>query len=992
MRPKSQCQITVTIDSVSVETLIYIVEDADVRYDLLIGHSFTEHPTVLIVKTQKHLQITRLPSDAGARLGPRFDINRIEVDRSESNSQKRLITDENVKCGEITPKQKTKLCNLLRSYHDRFNFVLSDLGRTATASMVIKCLTEKPVVYTPYRLSLAERKVVKQITTELLQNGIIRESRSPYASPILLVKKKDGTPRLCVDFRALNQITKKERYPLPLIEDHLDRLGGYSFFTTLDLSSGFYQVPMSDESIEKTAFVTPDGHFEFTRMPFGLANAPAVFQRLMNAVLGDLRYEVALVYVDDIIIPSKTVREGLEKLKVILERLREHDLTLKLSKCSFLQSSIEYLGREISSSGGRPGSNKTKAILDMPPPRSIKQVRQFLGLAGYFRKFVQNFASITQPLTKLLKSNCPWQWDDEQQNAVDQIKRALVTRPVLMIFDPTLPTEVHTDASKVGLGGVLLQVDTEHKKRAVAYYSRQNSALEQRYHSYELETLAVLESLRHFRVYLVGIKFKLVTDCSAIRSTAVKKDIIPRVGRWWMELQDYNFDIEYRPGSRMSHVDCLSRNPPVVKSINNVINITEADWLQAAQLQDEELLRIRGMLESKKCDPSTKSYFEHYTLRDGKLHRKVDNGCKWVVPRANRWQICKLCHDDIGHFGLEKTLAKIKENYWFAGMRQFVKKYVEACLNCLYYKAPTGRKPGLLHPIQKVAIPFHTIHMDHLGPFIRSRKKNTQLLVIVDGFTKFTIIEPVRSTKVKYVIRALEDVINIFGVPVRVITDRGSAFTSRSFATFCAEYGVKHILNAVATPRANGQCERFNRTILSSLAAMNGGCEDTKWDIHVKAVQRGLNGTIHKTLGTTPAEVLFGCKPRSVAESILLSELQEELDRTDLTTLRKQVEDRVATDQAVQKTRFDARRGKARDYQTGDLVTVVKTDFPATGESRKLLPKFKGPYRITAKLPNDRYAVSRVSAKYRRCPTVVSVDKLKPWITMKDLVSIAVAQ
>jgi hypothetical protein len=214
----------------------------------------------------------------------------------------------------------------------------------------------------------------------------------------------------------------------------------------------------------------------------------------------------------------------------------------------------------------------------------------------------------------------------------------------------------------------------------------------------------------------------------------------------------------------MSHVDCLSRNPPVVKSVNNVINITDADWLQAAQLQDEELLRIRGMLESKKCDPSTKSYFEHYSLRVGKLHSKVDNGCKWVVPRANRWQICKLCHDDIGHFGLEKTLAKIKENYWFDGMRQFVKKYVDACLNCLHYKAPTGRRPGLLHPIQKVAIPFHTIHMDHLGPFIRSKKNNTQLLVIVNGFTKFTIIEPVRSRKVKYVIRALEDVINIFGV------------------------------------------------------------------------------------------------------------------------------------------------------------------------------------------------------------------------------------
>lgn len=320
-------------------------------------------------------------------------------------------------------------------------------------------------------------------------------------------------------------------------------------------------------------------------------------------------------------------------------------------------------------------------------------------------------------------------------------------------------------------------------------------------------------------------------------------------------------------------------------------------------------------------------------------------------------------------------------------MRRFVKKYVTACLNCLYYKNPSGKKPGELHPIDKVTVPFHTVHVDHLGPFIKTKRGNTQLLVLVDGFTKFVIIEPVRSTKAKYAIRAIENVINIFGVPIRIISDRGSCFTSQSFKTFCTEYGIKHVLNAVATPRANGQCERFNRTILSSLATLTGGVEDDEWDLMVKTVQRGLNGTIHRTLGTTPAQVLYGSKPRSVPEAILLSELKEELDRCDMAELRKKVQSRIATDQQDQKRQFDKKRSKSISYQTGDLVMVAKTDFPATGESKKLLPKFKGPYRIVAKLPNDRYAVLSISGKYRRCPTVICVDKMKPWVTMKETVS-----
>ncbi|KAJ8943056.1 hypothetical protein NQ317_007787 [Molorchus minor] len=345
----------------------------------------------------------------------------------------------------------------------------------------------------------------------------------------------------------------------------------------------------------------------------------------------------------------------------------------------------------------------------------------------------------------------------------------------------------------------------------------------------------------------------------------------------------------------MNHVDCLSRNPP--SSILSVINLTEADWLLAAQLQDEQICRIRDILLSNDDKSSNKQYFESYIIKEGKVHRKFSDGStKWLVPKSSRWQICKLCHDDMGHFGLEKTLSKIQENYYFPSMRRFVKKYVNACLNCLYYKVPSGRKPGKLHPIDKVAVPFRSLHIDHVGPFVTSKRKNTQMLVIVDGFTKFCIIEAVKNTTTRHVIKTLKNLIDIFGVPVRVITDRGTAVTSHSFRTFCLENGIKHILNAVATPRANGQCERNNRTILASLSALNGGLDDDTWDIHVKTVQRGLNCTVNRAIGMTPSELLFGVKPRTLPESIILNELQDEINRIDLSSIRQEVKNRLDED------------------------------------------------------------------------------------------------
>jgi len=342
----------------------------------------------------------------------------------------------------------------------------------------------------------------------------------------------------------------------------------------------------------------------------------------------------------------------------------------------------------------------------------------------------------------------------------------------------------------------------------------------------------------------------------------------------------------------------------------------------------------------------------------------------------------KLCHDDQGHFALDKTLERIRENYWFKGMRKFVSKYVKACLNCLYYKATSGRKFGFLHPIVKVAIPFHTIHLDHIGPFVRSKRKHTHILTIIDGFTKFCVLEPVRSTSAKGVVKALNQLFAIFGVPSRIISDRGSSFTSHMFKAFCIEYGIKHILNAVATPRANGQCERMNYIVLNSLAATCAGQPENRWDEYVKKVQSAINCTSNRTTRMSLTQLLLGYKPYSPADAKLLSGIQDILDEVSLRELRRQAKAATDSEQAEQKKGFDMRRYKAPQYTVGDVVMVTSTP-PSTDESRKLAAKAKGPYRIVAALPNDRYEVQdlRDLKKSPNSRSIVAANSLRKWVT-----------
>lgn len=1077
--PIGMTTATVEVQGVKETISVYVVEDHVINQPVLLGHSFTEKPDIVITKTPKEVIVTRIPSAKirlevkkaveipsntlrpvqfnsstvldgsvyvdGSVRGPEgkeymllpgeYEIKKgygvlliynispdtitmidgflltrayykkmtqsLHVLDSYSVSFSETKSDEAVTFNtKLEGDERLLLQQLLSKYNDCFSNGLKDLGFTDVTDMEIELEDSEPVVYRPYRMSFAERSLVRGMVQEMIESGIVRESSSPYASPIVLVQKKTGEKRLCVDYRALNRKTKKDHYPLPRVEDQLDLLAGNTVFTSLDLASGYYQIPMAEESRHKTAFVTPDGQYEYNRMPFGLVNAPSVFQRTINKILLEAKIKYAIVYMDDVLIPAKNVAEGLQRLEEVLQLLKKGGLTLKMSKCNFLINTIDFLGFEVSAEGIRPGSRKTIAVSNFAKPTNQHEVRQFLGLSGFFRRFIKDYAIITAPLTDLLKKETKWSWDDSQDCAFNKVKALLVNRPLLALYDPKAETQLHTDASKDGLAGILLQRNSTGTFQPISYFSRKTTADERKFHSYELETLAVIASLNRFRVYLIGMPFKILTDCNALRSTLTKRDLIPRIARWWVQMQEYDLTIEYRPGPRMSHVDALSRNP-VESSIPethvlDVLAIQDSDqnWITTVQSADEEVKRIKDILN----DPESAQVLDihkNYKLKNDRVYRIIGDEIKWLVPKGVRWQILKMNHDDVGHCGFEKTLQRIQKNYWFAKLRRFVKKYVASCLECAHHKVPGGKHEGELHPIEKPCIPFHTIHADHLGPFIKSKRGNTYLLVLVDGFTKFVNINPVRNTKSVTTVKALQEHISYFGVPTRLITDKGSSFTSKTFKDFVKSNGIKHIINAVATPRANGQVERFNRTILDALSTSTHGKDEKSWDECIADIQVGLNTTTHKTTQKSPSELLFGFNVKCRSEGILNTIFDDTAVATSpeiLSDIRNEAGEKIRQQQEKDRERFNKHRKPAKHYAEGDLVRVQR-QVPHDGKSQKLVVKYQGPYRIIKVLPNDRYVVedTPISRKHgRRYESIVAVDKIQPWLSFnRDLESSA---
>ena len=524
----------------------------------------------------------------GANLGlfTRLDTNShiFSLD-DQPNKKRELETDApdvpvDFSTSALTSSQQAQLQNLINEYRDIFALSPQDLGRTNWVQHTINTQGAPPIRMRPYRVPEAQKERIENCIDEMLEQGIIRPSASPWASPVVLVKNPDGSDRFCVDFRALNDITKKDSYPLPRIAESLDALFGTQYFSSMDLMSGYWQIEMDPESREKTAFVTHAGLFEFNVMPFGLCNAPSCFQRLMECVLRSLNRRIALIYLDDVLVYSRTFRDHLDHLRLVFDRFREAGLKLKPKKCHFGQKSVKFLGHVISKDGVQPDPDKIKAIKEYPVPRRVKDVRAFLGLANYYRKFVRDFSKIAGPLHDLTKKALKFRWTDECQAAFERLKSALIQAPILGYPDFTLPFDLYVDASDEALGMVLGQVQNG-REVVISYSGRKLLPAEKNYSVTEREALAVVAGIKYFQPYVYGRRFTVHTDHNAVRWLMGIKEPTGRLARWAVLLQQYDFNIVHRSGKSNGNADALSR-----RDYDNLIAPLDKGGVQTEKIRD----------------------------------------------------------------------------------------------------------------------------------------------------------------------------------------------------------------------------------------------------------------------------------------------------------------------------------------------------------------------------------------------------------------------
>lgn len=470
---------------------------------------------------------------------------------------------EQIATGDLTSEQRQQFWELVTEYADIFADSPDALGRTEVLEHHIKLTDNRPIRQRPYSHKGKIGEFVREEIQRMRKLGVVTPSGSSWSSPVVVVTKKGGTLRFCVDYRKLNDVTEKDAYPLPLIDELLHTVAGAQYFSSLDAQSGYWQVPVTPEDRAKTAFVTYDGLFEFTVMPFGLTNAPATFQRLMNTVLNDLRWKCVVVYLDDVNIYSPTWKQHLLDLRATFDRLRQANLRLNIKKCHFVRPYVVFLGFLVSNKGIEADPDKINKMVNMRPPTNIKELRSVLGLFSFYRGFVPNFSALAQPMTRLLRKGRPYVWANAQQQAFNALKKALTSTPILVAPKLDQPFQLYTDASYEGLGALLCQRDDQGRPCLVACASTSLNIHEQRYAPVYLECRAVIWAVRRFRPYLYDTDFELYTDQAALVFLLKKgaDGLLNRtMGRWIDELQTYRYTVRYRPG-KLNPADYLSRMP-----------------------------------------------------------------------------------------------------------------------------------------------------------------------------------------------------------------------------------------------------------------------------------------------------------------------------------------------------------------------------------------------------------------------------------------------
>ena len=829
-------------------------------------------------------------------------------------------------------------------------------------------VTDGTPIYTrPFRIPYVEREAISQHIQKYLQRGWIVPSTSPWSSPTVIVWH-NGKERFVVDYRRLNARTVPDSFPAPNVQDMLDRMQGCRYFTLCDAEAAYHQCALTPGAQTKLAFSTHDGHFQPTVLLFGPRNAPSYFQRNINQALAGLQHTWA--YLDDIVIATASFEEHLEALTKLLQRLSLTvcGLRLKRSKCSFAQYSIKYLGFKVSAEGIAVDDEKTSAISHLAVPSNVQQLRRFLGMCAYYGQFVQNFALVASPLYYLTRKDVTWCWGQAQQGAFVQLKQLLCAAPVLAVVDFSRGLEVLTDASAQALGAVLQQRDDDGMPHPIAFASRVLSSAESRYHTQELECLAVIFALRKFRTYLLGHSFVLYTDHRALLSVLTKTSPSPRITRWSLLMQEFDFEIVHLPG--ISHVvpDALSRAESLLCTlIDDPMNV---ELWRAHQTNDVFCQSVVAQISMLGAGVKDFALDANGLLF---LHQS-ENLIRVVVPLTLRETVFVLIHSSptAGHPGINRSIARCHASFFWPGWRRDIAVMVRACMSCQQRKDP-ARPDREQRPRGQVTSrgPGDLVAMDLQGPLIQSQHGNRYILVIQDVFTKFVVITAVPDvTSVSIVDTFLAHWVAHYNIPFRLLTDNASYFTSDMMTEVFIMLKIQKIWTSPYNPQAD-PVERMNRTLNAMLSHYIGVAQDN-WDTFLPLLAMAYNSTFHYSVQSTPYFLMFGRHPPSFSEALVHAPREDSTAfGGEMRAALRNVVAAVYQDILLQQShredevqRHNASVPASSSYKIGEEVLILDLVTPV-GISSKHRRKWTGPYSVSEIHGPLSYVVESLSGHQR---------------------------